>query len=170
MVKTCYFFRYEGGAKCFDAECISAFGRILPRKTRTWVPGINKQLVIEHPMNAHVLSIHVCTVSCQVVDMRWGVPEQASNNHSTSDLCIHEIRKCQEVSVGPNFVVSSDFLHVHIDNHLFTFLWFVYFLIVYIFPGDHWRPLRIPSNPKHYPWSRVHSSSRRSYMYISRCS
>ena len=41
----------------------------------------------------------------QIVDMRWGVPEQASDNHSTTDLCLHEIHKCQEVSVGPNFVV-----------------------------------------------------------------
>ena len=43
----------------------------------------------------------------QVVDMRWGVPEQAADNHSTTDLCIQEIKKCQEVSVGPNFVVCE---------------------------------------------------------------
>ena len=39
------------------------------------------------------------------MDMRWGVPEQASDNHSTTELCLQEILKCQEVSVGPNFVV-----------------------------------------------------------------
>ena len=39
--------------------------------------------------------------------MRWGVPEQAADNHSTTDLCIQEIKKCQEVSVGPNFVVRE---------------------------------------------------------------
>lgn len=39
--------------------------------------------------------------------MRWGVPEQASNNHSTTDLCINEIQKCKQVSAGPNFVVSK---------------------------------------------------------------
>ena len=38
--------------------------------------------------------------------MRWGVPEQASDNHTTSELCIQEIKKCQEVSVGPNFMVN----------------------------------------------------------------
>lgn len=42
----------------------------------------------------------------QIVDMRWGVPEQAADNHATTDLCIHEIQKCQEVSAGPTFVVS----------------------------------------------------------------
>ncbi|ELU08907.1 hypothetical protein CAPTEDRAFT_127243, partial [Capitella teleta] len=41
----------------------------------------------------------------QVVDMRWGVPEHATENHSTTDLCLSEVRKCQELSVGPNFVV-----------------------------------------------------------------
>ena len=46
--------------------------------------------------------------SAQIVDMRWGVPEQASDNHSTTDLCIQEIKKCQEVSVGPNFVVRLE--------------------------------------------------------------
>ena len=37
--------------------------------------------------------------------MRWGVPEQAADNHSTTELCLQEIMKCQEVSVGPSFVV-----------------------------------------------------------------
>ena len=41
----------------------------------------------------------------QVVDMRWGVPEEASDNHSTTDLCLQEIDKCKEVSAGPCFVV-----------------------------------------------------------------
>jgi len=41
----------------------------------------------------------------QVVDMRWGVPEHASDSHSTTELCLQEINKCQEVSAGPNFVV-----------------------------------------------------------------
>ena len=48
----------------------------------------------------------------KVVDMRWGVPEQASDNHSTTELCIQEIKKCQEISVGPNFVVSNIFISV----------------------------------------------------------
>ena len=44
--------------------------------------------------------------------MRWGVPEEASDNHSTADLCVQEIRKCQEVSVGPCFVVRFVLLHL----------------------------------------------------------
>ena len=54
----------------------------------------------------------------QVVDMRWGVPEQASNNHSTTDLCISEIQKCKKVSAGPNFVVS---LHLNKLSPQFCF-------------------------------------------------
>lgn len=39
--------------------------------------------------------------------MRWGVPEQAADNHSTTELCLQEIQRCREVSLGPNFVVRS---------------------------------------------------------------
>ena len=37
--------------------------------------------------------------------MRWGVREEASVDHSSSDLCIKEIKTCNEVSLGPTFVV-----------------------------------------------------------------
>ena len=62
-------------------------------------------------MDVSLIVYHVVIRACvrlrQVVDMRWGVPEQAADNHSTTDLCIQEIKKCQEVSVGPNFVVRE---------------------------------------------------------------
>ena len=37
--------------------------------------------------------------------MRWGVQDQASNDHMTSELCMKEIENCQEKSAGPTFVV-----------------------------------------------------------------
>ena len=37
--------------------------------------------------------------------MRWGVQDQASDDHSTSELCMREIENCQEKSAGPTFVV-----------------------------------------------------------------
>ncbi|CAH1796820.1 unnamed protein product [Owenia fusiformis] len=40
----------------------------------------------------------------QVVDMRWGVTDDATNDHGTEDLCLTEIANCQRLSVGPNFV------------------------------------------------------------------
>ena len=42
----------------------------------------------------------------QVVDMRWGVRDEASNDHSGPKTCMDELRSCQELSLGPNFVVS----------------------------------------------------------------
>ena len=48
----------------------------------------------------------------QVVDMRWGVTDEAVNEHLTSKLCIREIKNCQRISAGPNFVVSYDYLYV----------------------------------------------------------
>ena len=43
----------------------------------------------------------------QVVDMRWGVTDDATNEHITEDLCLAEIAKCQRTSFGPNFVVVT---------------------------------------------------------------
>lgn len=43
----------------------------------------------------------------QVVDMRWGVREEAENDHMAVELCLKEIKLCQQLSTGPNFVVSS---------------------------------------------------------------
>jgi len=40
----------------------------------------------------------------QVVDMRWGVRDEATDDHQTVELCSREIRNCQRVSLGPNFV------------------------------------------------------------------
>ena len=39
--------------------------------------------------------------------MRWGVRDDATNTHMTTELCLREIKACQEISVGPNFVVSA---------------------------------------------------------------
>ncbi|XP_050388645.1 NACHT and WD repeat domain-containing protein 2 [Patella vulgata] len=41
----------------------------------------------------------------QVVDMRWGVRDEATDDHMTTHLCMQEIDNCQRLSVGPNFVV-----------------------------------------------------------------
>ncbi|EDO31117.1 predicted protein, partial [Nematostella vectensis] len=40
----------------------------------------------------------------QVVDMRWGVRDEATADHKTSDLCIQEIKNCQRLTQGPNYV------------------------------------------------------------------
>ena len=45
----------------------------------------------------------------QVVDMRWGVRDEATDDHKTTELCMQEIDNCQRVSVGPNFVVKFFF-------------------------------------------------------------
>lgn len=40
----------------------------------------------------------------QVVDMRWGIRNQATDDHMTTELCLHELRECQKLSKGPNFI------------------------------------------------------------------
>ena len=44
----------------------------------------------------------------QVVDMRWGVRDEATDDHMTSELCMREIQECQKLSTGPNFIVSEN--------------------------------------------------------------
>jgi len=38
--------------------------------------------------------------------MRWGVRDEATDDHMTTELCMREIANCQRLSMGPNFVVS----------------------------------------------------------------
>ena len=40
-----------------------------------------------------------------MVDMRWGVTDEATNDHSTEEICLREIHNCQRVGLGPTFVV-----------------------------------------------------------------
>ncbi|XP_060597775.1 NACHT domain- and WD repeat-containing protein 1-like [Ruditapes philippinarum] len=40
----------------------------------------------------------------QVVDMRWGIRDEATDDHMTTELCLNELKLCQKLSTGPNFV------------------------------------------------------------------
>ena len=40
----------------------------------------------------------------KVVDMRWGVRDEMTNEHATTALCMNELRGCQKFSMGPNFI------------------------------------------------------------------
>lgn len=50
----------------------------------------------------------------QVVDMRWGVRDEATDDHMTTELCMKEIQNCQRLSMGPNFVVR---ILIFFTNH-----------------------------------------------------
>ena len=36
--------------------------------------------------------------------MRWGVRDEMTNEHQTTALCMAELRACQRLSMGPNFI------------------------------------------------------------------
>ena len=36
--------------------------------------------------------------------MRWGVRDEMTNEHMTTDLCMTELKNCQDLSIGPNFI------------------------------------------------------------------
>ena len=39
--------------------------------------------------------------------MRWGVRDESTDDHSTLELCLKELKACQDLSTGPNFVVNK---------------------------------------------------------------
>ena len=41
----------------------------------------------------------------QSVDLRWGISEEAQQEHATMRICLEEIRRCQKLSPRPNFAV-----------------------------------------------------------------
>lgn len=41
----------------------------------------------------------------QAIDLRWGVPTEASLDQRTMSICLAEVARCQEVSPRPNFLV-----------------------------------------------------------------
>jgi hypothetical protein len=41
----------------------------------------------------------------QAIDLRWGVPTEASLDHRTMRICFEELRRSQEISPQPNFLV-----------------------------------------------------------------
>ncbi|XP_041349253.1 NACHT domain- and WD repeat-containing protein 1-like [Gigantopelta aegis] len=40
----------------------------------------------------------------QVVDMRWGVRDEATDDHMGTELCLREVELCKKLSTGPCFV------------------------------------------------------------------
>jgi hypothetical protein len=51
---------------------------------------------------------HYCMVrgfQFQAIDLRWGVPGEAGRDHRTMQICFDELRRAQEVSPRPNFLV-----------------------------------------------------------------
>lgn len=41
----------------------------------------------------------------EIIDMRWGVRDEAISYHLTSEICIQEIVNCQRISLGPTLLV-----------------------------------------------------------------
>ena len=54
-----------------------------------------------------VAALQNCGWMLQVVDMRWGVRDDAADDHITTALCMEELENCKHNSVGLNFVVSE---------------------------------------------------------------
>ncbi|KAH3691592.1 hypothetical protein DPMN_162428 [Dreissena polymorpha] len=43
----------------------------------------------------------------QVVDMRWGVRDEATDDHTGTNLCLKKLGLYQQLSTGPSFVIRT---------------------------------------------------------------
>ena len=43
--------------------------------------------------------------SFQAIDLRWGVSEEAALDQQTMKICLDEIKRCQQITPKPNFIV-----------------------------------------------------------------
>lgn len=41
----------------------------------------------------------------QAIDLRWGVSEESQRDQKTMEICLNEIRRCQQLSPRPNFLI-----------------------------------------------------------------
>lgn len=70
--------------------------------------------------------------------MRWGVRDEATDDHMTTELCMREIENCQRLSMGPNFVVCFFTLTINTNRKQP--------INVKLFVGVSWTKIRISSN------------------------
>ncbi|HPF88226.1 MAG TPA: DUF4062 domain-containing protein [Candidatus Limiplasma sp.] len=54
------------------------------------------------PKAAELCHKHGCAF--QVIDLRWGISVQDSQDYSTLGICLNEIERCQRVTPRPNFI------------------------------------------------------------------
>ena len=57
--------------------------------------------------------------------MRWGISNEVTNTHMATTICLNEIATCQNLSIGPNFIVklkkSIDKFEKNLLKHIFIF-------------------------------------------------
>ncbi len=41
----------------------------------------------------------------QAIDLRWGVRREAALDHKALEICMEEIKRCQNVNPRPNFII-----------------------------------------------------------------
>lgn len=96
--------------------------------------------------------------------MRWGVRDEATDDHMTTELCMKEIENCQRLSMGPNFVVKkikalkalfkTKFIVKIYPLTLYSIIHHNY-LIYYHFVGISWTKIWLSANPYVYYFVRI---------------
>ena len=51
--------------------------------------------------------------------MRWGIRNEAQDDHMTTEICLREIELCKKQSTGPCFMVTC-FVIFYLDIHMYS--------------------------------------------------
>lgn len=99
---------------CFNAASLDHWGGPMPQPPRTFrvfVSSTFSDLKAErNALQRHVwpalrdLCVRYGT-RFQAIDLRWGISEEAARDQRTMAICLEELRRCQQVSPRPNFVL-----------------------------------------------------------------
>ncbi len=55
------------------------------------------------PKLQRLCELHGCRF--QAIDLRWGVSEEAALDQQTMNICLTELKRCQEITPRPNFII-----------------------------------------------------------------
>lgn len=67
----------------------------------------------------------------EFVDLRWGITEEQADENLTLQICLNEIKLCQEISPRPNFLIlagerygwipDTDHIPIELWNNIISF-------------------------------------------------
>ncbi|KAJ1543727.1 hypothetical protein HK405_009069, partial [Cladochytrium tenue] len=55
-------------------------------------------------------------LSFELVDLRWGITDEMTDNHMTEDICINLVKECRRTSIATSFATKLDEICAHVSD------------------------------------------------------
>ncbi len=69
--------------------------------------GVERNFLVQHVYPACLQLCRSHGISFHAVDLRWGIRDEATDDHRTVEICMKEIDACKDMSLGPVFLHFS---------------------------------------------------------------